>query len=166
LVSCDAESLGGKGIIEKSNDLPGQVCGVSGFKGAPGISEDFDEGAEIGGQNGDSTKHVFSCNYNNKSPAERGNDQKVGGGKKIGNLRVGKPPKKVHLRRELPILREFLKSGALWAVADDLQFNRAILPLQQARCFKEQKKSLGGNNAAQKNEHWHWTAGWEPHERR
>jgi hypothetical protein len=165
LVSRDAEPLGGSGIVEELNDLTGQVGGISGFECTPGISEDFDEGAEIGGQNGDSAKHVFSNDHTKNFAAERGNDQKVGCGEEVGDLRIGEPPEKAHLHGELPFCREFLKSGALRAIADDLQFDRAILPLQQAPCFEEQKKSFGRNNAAQKDEHWDWVAGGKPHKR-
>ncbi|MGB2677842.1 MAG: hypothetical protein WAN12_12240 [Candidatus Acidiferrum sp.] len=164
-MSRHAEAPGGSGIIEKLNDLTSQVRRISGFESAPGISQDFDKGTEIGGQNGDSTKHVFSNDHTKNLAAERGNDQKVGCGQKIGDLRIGEPPEKVHLHGELPFCREFLKSGAFGAVADDLQFDRAILVLQQARCFEEQKKSFGRNNAAQKNEHWDWVAGRKPHKR-
>jgi hypothetical protein len=164
-VSRDAESLGGSGIVEELNDLTGQVGGISGFECAPGVSQYFDECAEIGGQNGDSAKHVFSNDHTKNFTAERGNDQKVGCGEEVGDLRIGEPPEKVHLHGELPIFREFLKSGAFGAVTDDLQFDRAILLLQQPRCFEEQKKSLGGDNAAQKNEYWDWLAGRKPHKR-
>ncbi|MGA3177600.1 MAG: hypothetical protein ABSE19_09665 [Candidatus Acidiferrum sp.] len=154
MVSRDAEPLGGSGIVKKLNDLTSQVRRISGFESAPGISQNFDKGAEIGGQNRDSTKHVFSNDHTKNFAAERGNDQKVGFGEEVGDLRIGEPPEKVHLHGELPFCRDFLKGGAFGAVADDLQFDRAILVLQQARCFEEQKKSFSGDNAPQKNEHW------------
>jgi hypothetical protein len=78
LVSRDAEALGGSGVVEKLNDLTSQVGGISGFERAPGISQDFDEGAEIGGQDRDTTKHVFSNDHTKNFAGERGNDQKVG----------------------------------------------------------------------------------------
>jgi hypothetical protein len=165
LVSRDAEAQGGSGIIEKLNHLTSQVGGICRFKRAPGDSQDFDKGTEIGGQNGDSTKHIFGNDHTKNFTAERGNDQKIGCSEEVGDLRVGEPPEKAHLSGELPLLRELLKSGAFDTVADDLQFERAILLLQQAHCFQEQKKSFGGYNAAQKNEHWDWTAGREPHKR-
>src|SRR5208283_2769449 len=82
-----------------------------------------------------------------------------------GDMRVGEPPEKTHLRGNLPFVRELLKRIAFGAVADDHQFNWAILLLEQTRSFQEQPKSFGRNNAAQKNEHWDWAAGKGPHQR-
>jgi len=166
LVRRDAKSLGGCGIVEKLADLASQIGGISGFERAPGIAQDFNKGTEIRGQNGDSTQHILSNDHTKNFTAERGNDQKVGCGEQIGNLRVWQPPEKAHLRGKFPLFREFLKSSAFGAIADNLQLDRTILLLQETRSFDEQEESLGGNNAAQKNEHWVWLADWEPHEGR
>jgi len=150
---CNLRKTGGEGrIIENSGEFSRKRRGIASRKREAAFAEHFDERAEIGRDHRQTSRHIFG-NYQAENFSTKGWDDYDRGLRERGiEFCSQKTSRKPNMARKRCVLRMALEGGALRAVANDEEFERAILRKQSARSFEKNPGPFRGDQPALKGD--------------
>ena len=131
-----AQTCGQCGIVQESGEHGGESGRVPGTERETGIPKNFNEGAEIRGNNRQSPQHIFRDDQTEDFSSNR-RDHNDGGPRERGfELCTVKAAGEANLPIQLRFAGEIFQRTTLRPVADDQKFERLSLLTQDARSFE------------------------------
>ena len=150
-----AQMFGQRGIGQETEEHGGESSRVPGTERETGIPKNFNEGAEIGGDDRQGPQHIFRDNQAENFSAQRRNHDDGRLRERGFELRIVETACEANLRIQLRLAGKFFQRTAFRPVSDDQKLEPLSLLTQDAGSFEQQTHTFGSNEPAlERNNRW------------